>query len=237
MRRVLAPLLVWFQVLAPLLAGLVSLPTGFAAEVQTGRLLILRNGKAIGSEHYQISGTATEFHARGDIRIESQGQKMRQTTSLVLNADLSPRRYEWKLEEPREKRLWVEFEKGQAIIAFPREDGKQEQQLYEFGTARVALLDINVFHHFLLLARLYDFSRGGPQTIPVFIPQSVQPGSVTVELEEVETLTVEGEPQPVRRLSITSEDNHLLLWITEGGHFVRLRVPQANVEVVPEGAP
>jgi hypothetical protein len=128
----------------------------------------------------------------------------------------------------------VEFEGSQATIFFPREDGKQEQQVYDFAGKRVAVLDVNFFHHFQLLAQLYDFSRGGRQAIPVFIPQAVQPGVVQVELEAVETQTVEGKAQPVRRLSITSEDNRVLLWVTESGRFVRLQVPQANVEVLPE---
>ncbi|MGH9804215.1 MAG: hypothetical protein ACRD4D_03500, partial [Candidatus Acidiferrales bacterium] len=130
-----------------------------------------------------------------------------------------------------------QFEGGRATISFPRDDGKDEQQVYDFG-GRVALLDINVFHHFLLLVRLYDFAKGGPQTVSVFVPQSVQPGSVTLELEGVETMTVDAAPQPVRRFSILSEDNRLQLWVTETGRFVRLTVPQAEVEVLPaERAP
>ena len=230
MRRVLIPLLACIC----LLLGSPAARAG--EESETGRLRILLNGQPIGSEHFQITGTATEIHARGEVVLTVGDQTLRQTSSLLLAADLSPRNYEWKMEEPKKTWLHLQFNGGQGTITFLREDNKEDQQVFEFGSSRVAVLDINFFHHYLLLARLYDFARGGAQTIKVFVPQTGQPGEVTVELKGVETETVEGQAQPVRQLSITTEDNQVLLWLTESGRFVRLRAPQNNVEVVPEGA-
>ena len=221
-----------------LLGGLLAAPAGAADQSQRGELRVLYRGEVVGREVYDISATATELHARGDITYEQGEHKLRQTTDLLLGGDAAPRRYEWKLEGPRQSWLRMEFEGGRATVWFPREDNKEEQQVYDFGSGHLALLDINVFHHFLLLARLYDFARGGPQTIQVFVPQSVQPGTVTVELQGVETLPVDGTPQPVRHLSILSEDNQVQLWVTEAGRFVRLTAPEADVEVLPaERAP
>ncbi len=205
-----------------------------AAEVREGRLRILAGGREIGREHYQINTTATEMQARGEVELEVGADKLRQRTSLLLSGDATPRRYEWRMEVPNNAWVRVEFDGRRATVTFPREDGKEEQQLYDFESARVAVVDVNVFHHFLLLARLYDFATGGPQQIPVLIPQAVQPGMLTVELEEVEKREVEGRSQAVRRLSITSEDNRVLLWVTDDGRFARLEVPQAGVEVLPE---
>lgn len=229
MRRALV--LLWLAAL--ILAGM---PAGTAAQTQEGRLQVFVKGEPVGTEHYQINATRTELQARGEITLRIEEQAMRQTTELLLNADLTPRRYEWKLKEPLKKWLQVEFRGSQGVIAFPREDGKREEQVYDFGSERVAVLDVNVFHHFLLLTRFYDLGRGGAQTIPVFIPQTVQPGMVTMELEGVDRLAVEGKEQAVRRFAIATEDNSLLLWVTESGQFVRLQVPSAEVEVVPEGA-
>jgi len=207
--------------------------TAPTAQAQKNRLQVFQKGEPVGTERYEINATQTEVQARGEVALRLGEQQMRQTVDLLLNADLSPRRYEWKLKEPEEKWLRVEFQGSRGTIAFPREDGRQEEQVYNFGSERLAVLDVNVFHHFLLLVRFYDFSRGGVQTIPVFIPQAVQPGMVTVELQGVDTLPVDGQEQPVRRLSIATEDNSLLLWVTESGRFVRLEVPGADVEVVP----
>lgn len=217
------------------LGGLAAAPA--AAETQKDELRVLYQGEEIGREVYEISSTATELHARGTIHYQIEANTMRQTTDLLLGEDGVPRRYEWKLEEPRKSWLRMEFEGGRATISFPRDDGKDEEQVYDVG-GRVALLDINVFHHFLLLARLYDFKQGGVQTVSVFVPQSVQPGTVTVELKGVETTTLDGAPTAVRQLSILSEDNEVELWVTENWRFVRLAVPQADVEVLPaERAP
>jgi hypothetical protein len=193
-----------------------GLPAGTAAQTQEGRLQVFLKGAPVGTEQYEINATRTELQARGEVTLRIEDQAVRQTTELLLNADLSPRRYEWKLKEPLDKWLQVEFKGSQGVIAFPREDGKREEQL--------------------LLVRFYDFERGGAQTIPVFIPQTVQPGMVTVELEGVDRLPVDGKQRAARRLAIATEDNSLVLWVTESGEFVRLQVPGADVEVVREGA-
>lgn len=208
-----------------------------AQETQQGELRILLRGQPIGRERYQITRTATEVSARGEIELQVNQEKLRQTSNLLLSADLSPRSYEWTMEEP--KKVWVRmrFEGAVAAIRYPLPDGKEDEQTYDFGAARVALLDVNVFHHFLLLAQLYDFQAGGVQTLKVFVPQAVQPGEAQIKLEEVETLPLDGQPQPVRRLSITTEDNRVLLWVTPAGRFVRLLAPQGGVEVLPAPAP
>lgn len=229
------------RVLTLVLAGacLALPPTGVgepAPESHQGQLRILLNNQPIGTERYQIVSSGTEIRARGETELRVGEQKLRQTAALELSPGLAPRRYEWKMLEPKATWARMEFEGSVGTIHFPGPKGKDAVQVFDFGAAPVALLDNNVFHHFLLLAPLYDVAAGGRQTIKVFIPQALQPGDATVELLGVETLTVDARPQAVRQLSISTEDNQVLLWITESGRFVRLRVPRANVEVVAEGA-
>lgn len=222
-----------------MVAGALALagPLGSAPpEPLSDRLRILVNGQPIGQERYRITRTATEIEARGEVELEVEGQKIRQTSRLLLGADLSPRSYEWRMETPRTAWVKVEFAGAVATLRYPLPEGKEDQQVFEFATPRVALLDNNIFHHYLLLAEFYDYKAGGVQTVKVFVPQAVQPGEARLELRGVETLEVEGRPQPVRQLVITTEDNEVLLWLTESGRFVRLRAPQTNAEVVAETA-
>jgi len=207
-----------------------------APDSQAGQLRILADGQLIGREHYQITRTATEIQANGEVDLEIEGQKVRQTSRLLLGADLAPRSYDWKTETPKTAWVRIEFAGAVATVRYLPPDAKEDQQVFTFDTPRVALLDNNFFHQYLLLAELYDYQAGGAQAVKVFIPQAVQPGEVRLELRGVETLEVEGQPQPVRQLAITTEDNEVLLWVTESGRFVRLRAPQMNVEVVPESA-
>lgn len=229
MRRVLVSL-----GLAAALAGLPTLSPA-AGDTEEGRLEIRRQGQAIGWEHYEIARTSTEIQVRGETHLTMGDRKLEQSSRLLLSADFSPRRYDWEIKEPKEAWLRMEFEGSTGTIRYSAPDGEEEQQVFNFGTTRLALLDHNVFHHFLLLAKLYDFSAGEEQTIKVFVPQAVQPGEARVELLGVERMVVQGTPQPVRQLSISTSDNRVLLWLTESGEFVRLRVPLANVEVVAAG--
>ena len=213
-----------------------AVPLGGAPPEPPGQLRILVDGQSIGRERYQITRTATEIQARSEVELEVGGQKIRQTSSLRLGADLSPRSYEWKMESPGAAWVRLEFEGAVATLRYPLPDGTEDQRVFEFETPRVALLDNNIFHHYLLLAEFYDYKAGGVQTVKVFIPQALQPGEARLELRGVETLEVDGRPQPVRLLAITTEDNEVLLWVTESGRFVRLRAPLTNAEVVPESA-
>ena len=90
--------------LGVLLGGLLAAPAAMA-QSQRGELRVLYRGEAIGREVFEISGTSSELHARGDITYQLNEHKMRQTTDLLLGGDAAPRRYEWKLEEPRQSWL------------------------------------------------------------------------------------------------------------------------------------
>ena len=216
-------------------AVLAAAPTPLPS--QEGRLTILQNAQTIGWERYRIVRTDTEVQARSESQFQSHDQKVQQRTNLLLDADLSPRRYDWKIEGDKQAWLRMEFEDTTATVRYPLPNGEEDQQVFEFGTSRVALLDNNVFHHFLLLVQFYDFAAGGPQTVQVFVPQSVQPGEAVMVLLGVETRSVDGQPQLVRQLAIITADNQVMLWVTESGQFVRLWVPLANVEVVPAETP
>ena len=65
----------------------------------------------------------------------------------------------------------------------------------------------------------------------MFVPQSVQPGVVTMEAKGVETVEVNGKKVLARRLDVTTGDNQILLWISDKQGIVRLHVPQSHVIV------
>jgi hypothetical protein len=197
-----------------------------------GRLSVRRDGKLIGQENYEIIATATEVQARGELELEMEDMTIRQSSTLLLSADLSPRTYEWKMVQPESTWRRMAFSGNQGTVQYPLTKDKVDQQVFDFGTARVAILGL--YHHFLLLAQLYDFSRAGPQTFRVFLPHPIRPGDATVVLEGVEEESVGGVRQPVRRLAITTEDGQVLLWVSESGQFVRLRAPLINEEVIRE---
>jgi hypothetical protein len=230
MRRALAGFVLLVAGAAPALAP--EPPAGLS---QRGALRILQGGQPIGSERYDIAATPTEVNARATVELRLGEAVWHQTSSLMLGADLAPRRYEFRLEAPTKSWVRMDFQSGEATVRFPRSDGKEDQQVFSFRSPRVALLDNNFFHQYLLLARLYDFAKGGAQTFEVFVPQAVQPGEMMVELVGVETQSVAGKPEAVRHLRCTTADNSVEFWVSASGRFVRLTAADGKVEVLPEG--
>src|SRR5574341_973148 len=71
-----------------------------AEPTEKGKLRILRQGKLIGNERYEVVTTVNEVQTRGDLEITVEGATVRQSSSLVLGSDLAPRHYELKMEQP-----------------------------------------------------------------------------------------------------------------------------------------
>ena len=202
------------------------------APSEQGRLRILRAGQPIGVETYEITATATEMQARGQLEIQVEGTTIRQTAVQLLAADLSPRQYELRMDQPEKTWRRVDFSAGKATARYPLPDGKEDTQEFVFPDGRVTVLGL--YHDFLLLARRYDFAKGGAQTVRVFVPWGLQPGEATLELKGVKKETVDGAEQPVREFAILTPDSQLQLWVTESGRFVRLASPLEGIEILPD---
>ncbi len=218
--------------LAATLALVPALVPTLSGQSLQGRLRILRQGQPIGAESYEITATATEMQARGQLEIQVEGATVRQTAVQLLSADLSPRQYELRMEQPEKSWRRIDFSGGKATARYPLPDGKEDTQVYEFPDGRVTVLGL--YHDFLLLARRYDLARGGVQTVRVFVPWGFQPGDATLELKGVKTETVDGAEQPVREFLITTPDSQLQLWVTESGRLVRLTAPLEGIEILPD---
>lgn len=229
MRRVLKQFAV-----AASLAALVAGALSAADRPEKGRLRILHQGRQIGSERYEVVTTVTEVQTRSELELTVDNTTVRQSSSLLLNPDLTPRRYELKVEQPEASWRRIDFSGTAATAHYPLGEGKEDEQVFEFGTSRVAILGL--YHDFALLAQLYDSAKGGVQSIRVFVPWSLQPGEALLELKGVEKKTIGGREQSVRQFLITTEDSQVLLWVTEGGQFVKLMAPLEGVEVIPESA-
>lgn len=204
---------------------------------QEGVLIITAGGEIIGRERYKLSVRGNAIEVSGTVELRVGTESLHQSSRMTLNRNGEPQSYEWKMKEPVSRTVKVKFDGGSAFVDFPSEpieQGGRDSKEFRFETGRVALLDINFFHHYILLARLYDFTAGGPQTLPVLIPQSYQPGNLTVEFVDLEDLVTASGTVSARRLDITTPDNLIHMWLGEGDRFLRLTVPAAGVTVEPE---
>ena len=120
----------------------------------------------------------------------------------------------------------MQFEGGTASIEVRMDDAPPFTEQFFFDSPRVVILDNNFYHHYAILARLYDWKQKGAQTFRVYIPQDRTPGDVVVEsLGEQDS-----DKGKVEHLRVRTTDLELDLFVNRNG-LVRLAVPAANVVV------
>src|SRR5437667_12458800 len=93
-----------------------------------------------------------------------------------------------------------------------------------------AVLDNDLHDRYAVLARIYDWSKGGEQTFPVLIPQELTPGTVTV----LSTGAAAADGKTYEGLKVTSSDLEILLLLDNNHRLIRLEVPAAKVSVMRE---
>src|SRR6266571_2783492 len=126
-----------------------------------------------------------------------EGGASKVTGSLTLQADGAPISYDWTSQAEKTNGAHILFANGIAKITLQMQGARPctaaeiadphrtqpcffEQDL-SFDTPLIAVLDNNLYHQYAVLARIYDWSKRGVQTLPVIVPQELTPGSITVQ--------------------------------------------------------
>ena len=104
------------------------------------------------------------------------------------------------------------------------------QQDLSFNTPLIAVLDNNLYYQYAVLARIYDWSKGGEQTFPVLIPQDLTPGTVRV----ASTGSASADGKTYEGLKVSSSDLEIQLLLDNNHRLIRLEVPEARVSVIRE---
>lgn len=193
-----------------------------------GKLRILLDGQPVGTEEFSISQNGKEWLARGTTEIRLPGGTATQVSArLTLLPDGTPARYEWSAQGQKKASAVVEFQGGTAKMTLRLEGAQPFVQELSFGTPRVLVLDNNTYHHYAILARVYDWNAKGAQTFPVLIPQDMTPGSITVESAGPQTV----DGSSLELLRAHTPDLELNLYLDASHRLVRLTVPSAKAEV------
>src|SRR2546429_6541625 len=101
----------------------------------------------------------------------------------------------------------IVFANGVARITLEMQGARPFQQDLSFNSPLIAVLDNNLYYQYAVLARIYDWSKGGEQTFPVLIPQELTPGTVTV----LSTGAAAADGKTYEGLKVTSSDLEILL--------------------------
>lgn len=211
-----------------ILAGTLAAQNRSTLAGEKGKLRVMLSGAKVADEDFSIAARGANWLASGDVEIAMpDGTEAKLQGRLTLNAQGLPQTYEWSLEGPDTKRSGtVSFEGGTASFEVRVDNAAPFTGQFYFDSPRVVILDNNFYHHYAVLARLYDWRQKGPQTFRVFIPQDGTPGEVTVEaLGEQNT-----DNGKLEQLRVRTPDLEIELYLSKSG-MARIAVPAANVVV------
>jgi hypothetical protein len=91
----------------------------------------------------------------------------------------------------------------------------------------VAVLDNNLYYQYAVLARVYDWAKGGSQNFPVLIPQELTPG--TISIESAGSPSVGGKSY--EGLRVVTSDLEVLLYLDSNHRLMRMEVPASRVSI------
>ena len=196
-----------------------------------GKFNILLDGKSVGKEEFEISPNGAGWLAKGTTEINTgEGPATKVTGNLTLQSSGAPMAYDWVSKDDKTNSAHIIFANGIAKISLEVQGARPYEQELSFTSPLVAVLDNNLYHHYAVLARIYDWSKRGAQTLAVLIPQEITPGTITAEATGSATSggkTYEG-------LRVTTSDIEVLLLLDTNHRLMRLEVPAMKVAVVRE---
>jgi hypothetical protein len=194
-----------------------------------GKFRILVNGQAVGKEEFEIGPSGGAWSAHGNSEIQTPQGVTKVNGTLTFHPDGSPTHYDWATQGVKKASSTIAFKGTAASVQLQMEGARPFTQDFTFNTALVVVLDNNLYHHYELLARLYDRDAKGPQTFSVLVPQEMTPGSVTVDSMGKQ----DSGGKQLEELRVRTEDNEIDLYL-DGEKLMRLVAPSANAEIVRE---
>jgi len=194
-----------------------------------GKLTIKLGGQTVGHEEFEIAPSGGGWLAKGTSEIKPpEGASSKVSGSLTLQANGAPISYDWSAQAEKTNGAHILFANGVASITLEMQGARPFQQDLSFGAPLIAVLDNNLYHQYAVLARIYDWSKGGVQTFPVIIPQELTPGSITVQ----STGSASADGKTYEGLRVISTDLEILLLLDTNHRLMRLEVPEAKVSVI-----
>jgi hypothetical protein len=202
-------------------------PAGVLAQ-DKGKLTIKLDGQTVGHEDFEIAPSGGGWLAKGNAEIKTEKSPSKVSGTLTLGPDGAPISYDWSSEADKTNGAHVLFTNGIAKMTLQMQGAHPFDQTFTFNTPLIAVLDNNLYHQYAILARVYDWSKRGQQTFPVFIPQELMPGTITAEATG--SASIDGKSYEGFRVS--TSDLEVDLFLDSSHRLMRLEVPAAKVSVL-----
>jgi hypothetical protein len=193
-----------------------------------GKFTIQLDGQTVGREEFEVAPSSGGWAPQGITDLKTADTPAtRVTGALTLQPDGAPITYEWSSQAEKTNGAHIVFANGVAKITLQMQGARPFEQDLTFNTPIIAVLDNNLYYQYGVLARVYDWSKRGTQTLPVLIPQELTPGSVNVDA----TGSVSAKGKSYDGLRVTTSDLEVLLFLDSNHRLMRLEVPAAKVAV------
>jgi hypothetical protein len=192
-----------------------------------GRFEISKDGQKVGMEDFSLTRDGSGWVARGATEFHAPTGAGKVSGELHLNAAGAPLRYDWTSEAGKKVTSTTTFEGLKAKMSTNVGSSEPLRQDFLFN-APLVILDDNLYDHYAILARLYNWSARGPQNFAVLIPQEHMPGTITVEAL-APTAEARGAAAELR---VHTPDLEVLLSLDSSHRLLRISVPAAKAEIV-----
>jgi hypothetical protein len=218
------------------LAFMLQLP---AADRKAGReegeFRIRITGQEIGSEKFVVAAAGETVSSTSilEFRNPTDRKRVQMESRLEMNARFVPTNYQLKSDvDGRKGTIVGEFSPNQAIFQYGEPTGPPRKAGVLVGK-EFTLLDTNIFHHFIFLARLFEFDSKEPvQKFEVVIPQETDSGILSIRQAGREQIQVHGKKIDARRLQVDSGALVMQLWVDNQHILYKIAVPSKDLEVV-----
>jgi hypothetical protein len=221
------------------IALLLLLSVSYSAEQKAfreeGRFNIYVAGKEIGQEKFSIQSSGDSIASRSSLSFRDPAnnrQNVKMDTDLTMDSRFIPRSYQVRTDANGQKgMLKGTFAKGQAEFEYLAGGSPKKTGLLVGD--RYLILDTNVFHHFIFIARSFDLnSKEKSQSMEVVIPQEFENGLLQVSNLGSEKLSVSGKNREVHHLRADTGLVQIDLWVDDNRVLCKIALPAKRIEVV-----
>jgi hypothetical protein len=214
-----------------------QIPPLLYAGNESGSFRIFFSGQEIGLEKFQIVEEPPGVKATAEIHLTVERNEGK-VTFLVrpvfqFSRFFEPVDYQVTQDAgPNKTKARVSFKPGMTEATY--DSGKETDTRRIELKKDVMVLDDNVFHHYIILTKRYDFNKGGVQEFSAFVPQQFLAGGVSVSDKGMEAVQAGGKDLKLQHLLVDTGELQISLWLNEAHELLKLAVPKSNVEVVRE---
>jgi hypothetical protein len=201
---------------------------------EEGEFKIVFGGNEIGSEKFVIIGSDESASSSSVLEFRNPAdrhQKVQMESKLEMGPHYVAKDYRLTSDVDGKKgSIHAEFSPHQVMFEFTG-SGVAHRSGLLLGN-ECTLLDTNIFHHFIFLARLFDNGgRDKTQKFEVVIPQEQDDGQVTLTEMSGETLSIKGKRMEAHRIKVDSGSVQIYLWLDRNRILQKISVPGKGIEV------